>query len=161
LKPIRIQVSSYDDCVARYKKRPDMGPLYGMPVDYDIAPEKMHVTVVGTGKVSMSIMISIFDQIAADPRFHSHFTVLLDLRNGRYTAELADGDALAAVLKQKRTDFQNRLALVVPESLHLLARLYCTLVALGGFDKIQCFTDMEKAEAWYKDGRAFDDSTSS
>lgn len=119
-----------------------------MPVDYEIASQAQHVQVVGTGAVTMAAMIDIFDQIAADPRFHSHFTVLVDLRSVRYTAELADGDALATVLKQKRTDFQNRLALVVPPSLHLLARLYCALVTLGGFDKIHCFTCIDEAEEW-------------
>ncbi len=119
-----------------------------MPVEYEIFSEAMQVRVVGTGAVSMATMIAIFDQIAADNQFHSHFTVLLDLRTATYRAELADGDALAAVLKQKRTDFQNRLALVVPKSLHLLARLYCSLVTLGGFDKIQCFTSIDDAEEW-------------
>lgn len=121
-----------------------------MPVDYDIDAESQQVRVVGTGAVSMAAMITIFDQIAADHRFHSHYTVLVDLRIATYTAELADGDALASVLKQKRTDFQNKLALAVPDSLHFLARLYCSLVTLGGFDKIRCFTSIEQAEAWCK-----------
>ena len=119
-----------------------------MPVDYDIHPEELHVRVVGMEKVTMAKMIALFDQIAEDPCFHSHFTVLVDLRAARYTAELADGDALASVLRQKRTDFQNRLALVVPQSLHLMARLYCSLVHLGGFDLIHCFTEIEQAEQW-------------
>ncbi len=121
-----------------------------MPVEYEIISDAMQARVVGTGAVSMAAMITIFDRIAADPLFHSHYTTLVDLRTARYTAELADGDALTAVLRQKKTDFQNKLALVVPESLHLLARLYCSLVTLGGFDKIHCFTDIEKAEEWLK-----------
>lgn len=123
-----------------------------MPVSYDIFSDDMHVKVVGTGKVSMSAMISLFDEIVADDRFRSHFTILVDLRSAKYTAEMADGDALAAVLRQKRTDFQNRLALVVPESLRVLARLYCALVKLGGFEQIRCFTEMEEAKGWYKTG---------
>lgn len=123
-----------------------------MPVGYDIISDDMHVNVVCTEKVSMSEMISIFDEIAADSRFQSNFTVLVDLRSARYTAELADGDALASVLKEQRTDFQNRLALVVPDSLHLMARLYCALVKLGGFEKINCFRNTEDAEEWYKAG---------
>lgn len=119
-----------------------------MAVKYDIASEVQQVRVVGTESVSMAEMIAIFDQIASDPNFHSHFTVLVDLRTARYTAELADGDALVAVLKQKRTDFQNRLALVVPQSLHVLAKLYCAMVTLGGFEKIQSFTCIDQAEEW-------------
>ncbi len=124
-----------------------------MPVDYSIDPEESHVRVVGMEKVTMAKMIALFDQIADDPSFHSQFTVLVDLRTARYTAELADGDALAAVLRQKRTDFQNRLAIVVPPSLHVLTRLYCSLVRLGGFDKIECFTEMEPAEEWCRAAR--------
>jgi len=96
----------------------------------------------------MSGMIDILAEVVADPRFQSHFTVTFDLRGVAYTAELSDGDTLAAVLKQKKTDFQNRFAVVVSESLHFLGRLYCTLATVGGFDKIKCFTSMVQAEAW-------------
>ncbi len=51
--------------------------------------------------VFLAAMITIFDRIAADPLFHSHDTSLVDLQTARYTAELADGDARAAVLRQK------------------------------------------------------------
>ena len=119
-----------------------------MPLGYDIVTEAPQVRVVGSGTVSMSAMIAIIGRVAADPRFHSHFTVTFDLRAATYTAELADGDALAAVLSQKNADFQNRFAVVVPESLHFLVRLYCALTALGGFDKIQCFASMDEAQEW-------------
>ena len=119
-----------------------------MPLTYDIVAEAPQVRVVGTGAVSMSAMIAVIGEVAADPRFQSHFTVTFDLRAASYTAELADGDALAGVLGQKKTDFQNRFAVVVPESLHFLARLYCALTALGGFDKIQCFTSIDQAREW-------------
>ena len=119
-----------------------------MGLGYDIVDEAPYVRVVGTGAVSMSGMIAIFQKVAEDPRFHSHFTVTFDLRKATHRAELADGDVLAAVLNQKKTDFQNRLAVVVPESLHLLARLYCALTTLGGFDKIQCFTSLDQAQDW-------------
>ena len=119
-----------------------------MALGYDIVAEPPQVRVVGRGEVSMSAMITIIGQVVADPRFHSHFTVTLDLRTATYTADLADGDALASVLRQKKTDFQNRFAVVVPESLHFLARLYCALAVIGGFDRIQCFTNMAQAQEW-------------
>jgi len=69
----------------------------------------------------MTAMIAVIGWVVADPRFRSDFTVTFDLREATYDAELADGETLAAVLGKKRTDFQNRFAVVVPESLHLLA----------------------------------------
>jgi len=96
----------------------------------------------------MSAMIGIIQQVSTDPHFRSHFTVTLDLRSATYTAELADGDALATVLKQKKKDFQNRFAVVVPESLHIMAKLYCLLTSMSEFDKIQCFTSMDEAQEW-------------
>ncbi len=51
--------------------------------------------------VFLAAMITIFDRIAADPLFHSQNTTLVDLRTVRYTTEPADGDALAAALRQK------------------------------------------------------------
>jgi hypothetical protein len=125
-----------------------------MGLGYDIVDEDSQVRVVGTGIVTMSGMIAIFQKVAEDPRFRSYFTVTFDLRKATYRAELADGDALVAVLNQKKTDFQNRLAVVVPESLHLLARLYCALTTLGGFDKIQCFTSMNQAQEWCRKAAA-------
>ena len=84
-----------------------------MGLGYDIADGDPQVRVFGTGIVTMSGMITIFQKVAEDPLFHSHFTVTFDLRKATYRAELADGDALVAVLNQKKTDFQNRLAVVV------------------------------------------------
>jgi len=69
-----------------------------MSLSYVINPDKLNVQVVGTGKMTMPAMIEIIEEVAADPLFDSHFTVLFDLREAQYTAELADGDALAAVL---------------------------------------------------------------
>ena len=119
-----------------------------MPLSYVIVDEAPQVRVVGTGSLSMSAMISVMREVAADPLFHSHFTVTFDLREASYTAELADGDTLAAVLRQKKSDFQNRFALVVPESLHFLAKLYCSLVTMGGFENIKSFTSMDRAQEW-------------
>ena len=119
-----------------------------MGLRYDIVAEAPQVRVVGAGPVTMSAMIAIIGQIAENPRSRSHFTVTFDLRAATYIADLADGDALVAVLRQKKTEFQNRFAVVVPESLHLLARLYCALATIGGFDKIQCFTNMDQAQEW-------------
>ena len=119
-----------------------------MPLSYEIVDEAPQVRVTGTGPVTMTGMIDIIGKVALDPFFHSHFTVTLDLREAKYTAELADGDALSAVLNQKKSDFQNKFAVVVPEALHFLARLYCALTTLGGFDKIQCFTNMDEAHYW-------------
>jgi len=119
-----------------------------MPLGYEIVSQTPQVRVVATGAVSMSEMIAIFDRVADDHRYSPHFTLTFDMRAASYTAQLSDGDALVAVLKRRSAEFQNRLALVVPESLHLLGRLYCTLVSVGGFDRIRCFTDMDQAEAW-------------
>ena len=119
-----------------------------MPLSYEIVEETPQVRVSGTEAVTMPEMIGIMEEVAADTRFHSDFTVTLDLRMATYTAELSDGDALAAVLNQKKMDFRNKVAVIVPQSLHFLVRLYCALTALGGFDKIQCFTSMDEALKW-------------
>ena len=79
-----------------------------MGLSYDIDPQEAHVRIIGTGPVSMPGMIAVVEQVAADPRFQSDFRVIFDLRAAKYTAELNDGDELAAVLRQKRSDFQNK-----------------------------------------------------
>lgn len=119
-----------------------------MPLSYEIIAEAPQVRVVATGAVSMSEMIAVIGRVAADSGFDPHFTVTFDLRAATYTAELDDGYALAAVLSQKKKRFQNRFAVVVPECLHALTNLYCALVTVGGFNRIQCFTSMDQAREW-------------
>ena len=98
----------------------------------------------------MSDVITVIEQVATDPHFRSDFTVIFDLLNARYTAQVSDGDALVSVLKQKRNHFKNKSAAVVPESLHNLAKLYCLLANVAGFGKIRCFTDLREAQQWCK-----------
>lgn len=119
-----------------------------MSLQHEIDMQEEQVRILGTGTLSMPEMVASVDQVAADPRFRSHFTVILDLRQANYTAELDDGDTFAAALKRKQRDFQNKFALVVPEPLHILARLYCALASVGGISRMKCFTDMEKARFW-------------
>ncbi|MCE9614285.1 MAG: hypothetical protein K8T26_08415 [Lentisphaerae bacterium] len=119
-----------------------------MALHYEIDPPAGRVQIVGQDVVTMTGMIAIVEAVASDARFRPHYTVLFDLRHARYTAELRDGDALAAVLKLKKNDFQNRFAVVVSPSLHILAKLYCLLADMAGFDHIQCFTDFAEAETW-------------
>ncbi len=119
-----------------------------MPLHYNIDPKERLVRIVGTGVVSMSSTIAEVERVAADPRFEPRFMVIFDLREVHYEAELKDGDELAAVLRQKKSDFQNKFAVVVPGSLLLLVKLYCLLANMAGFEKIMPFTDMEEAEKW-------------
>ena len=121
-----------------------------MPLTYEIDPLAAHAQATAVGVVSMTAMIDVIERMAADPRYRTHFTIIFDLRVASYTAELSDGDALAAVLRQKKTDYQNRFAVVVGESLHLLARLYCLLANMAGFQLIRCFADMDEAQAWVR-----------
>lgn len=119
-----------------------------MPLRYHIDPQAQQARIVGEAEVTMTGMIAVVESVAADSQFRPHYTVIFDMRAAQYTAELSDGDALAAVLKLKKQDFQNRFAVVVPPSLHILAKLYCLLSSMAGFDHIQCFTDIHAAEAW-------------
>lgn len=119
-----------------------------MALQYDIDPVKAHVHIIGTGPLTMPAMIAAVDGVAADPRFASHFSVLFDLSHAGYTAELNDGDAFVATVKRRQNDFRGRFAVLVPEHLHFLARLYSALAGAGGFDRMQCFTDAQKAQSW-------------
>jgi hypothetical protein len=119
-----------------------------MPLRYDIAPAETHVRITGTGSLTMPEMIAVVNAVAEDPRFNSHYTVIFDISNAEYTAELSDGEAFVAVLKRRMNDFKNRFALLVPQHLQFLAKLYSVLASTGGFDRMQCFTELKEAEAW-------------
>ena len=93
-------------------------------------------------------MIASVDQVAEDPRFRSHFTVILDIREANYTAELTDGDAFVATLKHREQAFQNQFVLLVPKSLQVLATLFCLLAKTSGVDRMKCFTDLTDACEW-------------
>ncbi|MCK4563257.1 MAG: hypothetical protein KAU94_01125 [Verrucomicrobia bacterium] len=119
-----------------------------MEIPYTIYPEQRYVHAVGNGKQTMEEMISVVDAVAEDPRFDSGYSMLFDLRKADYTAELRDGDDFVVALKRRIPDFQDKFALLVPEKLHVLAKLYSVLAAVGGFDRMKCFLDIDKAKAW-------------
>ncbi|GEM_PF-2568625 len=119
-----------------------------MSLNYAIDPEKKHVHITGEGPLTMPAMIAVIDEVAEDSCFDSNFSVIFDLTGAGYTAELADGDAFVSALKRRLENFQGRFALTVPESLHFLAKMYCVLAKVGGFDRMQCFTDLDEAKKW-------------
>ena len=114
----------------------------------EIDPLKEHVRITGKGTVTMPEMITAVDQVAEDTRFRSHFTVILDIRDANYTAELADGDAFVAALKRREQAFQNRFVLLVSKPLQILATLFCLLAKTSGVDRMKCFTDITEAGEW-------------
>ena len=124
-----------------------------MPLLYDIQPSVPQVRVTGSGRVSMPEMIAVVDRIAADNRFRSDFAVIFDIRQCEYTAELADGDMFVQALHRRQESFQNRFALVVPDSLLVLASLFCLLAQVGGVDRIKSFTRIEDAGDWCAAGK--------
>ena len=119
-----------------------------MAIDYTIHPEQRYVHVIGTGKQTMPGMIAVVDAVADDPEFNPDYTVLFDLHNGDYTAELRDGDDFVSALKRRMPDFQNLFVLLVPGHLHVLAKLYSILAAAGGFDRMKCTVDVNEALEW-------------
>lgn len=119
-----------------------------MALSYTVDQEKKQVVITGLDNVPMPAMIDVVDHVAEDPLFKSEFTVLFDLREASYTPELRDGDEFADALRRRKDDFLGRFAVVVPDSLHFLARLYCLLASAAGFDRMRCFTDMAEAESW-------------
>ena len=119
-----------------------------MSSEYTIDPKEGLVRIQCVGKISMAAAIEIFERVAADAHYQPHFRVLFDVRLARYTADLNDGDELVAVLRKKDRAYQNKVAVVVPESLHIIAKLYCLLSNTAGFDRIMTFTDLDQAKAW-------------
>ena len=119
-----------------------------MAIDYTIYADQGYVHVVGIGKQTMPEMVAVVDAIAEDPEFNFSYSVIFDLRKGNYTAELRDGEDFVSVLKRRMEQFQNKFALLVPETLHVLAKLYSVLATVGGFDRMKCFLDIEKAKEW-------------
>jgi len=105
-------------------------------------------TVTGSGRLTMPAMLEAVERVAADPDHDPCHMVIFDIRSGDYTAELSDGDDFVAALKRLETDFQGRFALVVPESLKVLAGLFCLLANVAGIDRIRSFTGIEQAVAW-------------
>lgn len=116
-----------------------------MGLHYTIDTAAAHVRITGTGPLSMPEMTAAVDQVAADPRFDSHFSVILDIRDAHYTAQLNDGDEFVAALRRREADFQNLFVLVVPDSLHFLGTLFCLLAKASGVDRMRCFTSIEEA----------------
>jgi hypothetical protein len=122
-----------------------------MGLTYNIDASAMQVRIVGSGPLTMAQMLAVVDRVAEDPLFRSLYTVIYDIRRVDYTAQLEDGDAFAAALKHREASFQKRFAIVVPEYLHVLARLYCLVASVAGVDRLKCFTEMEEAVTWCRE----------
>jgi hypothetical protein len=119
-----------------------------MAIHHEINSACAVARIIGEGRLTMPAMIAAVDRLAEAPEYRSSYAVIFDLRAADYVAELSDGEAFVGVLKRRMSDFQGSFALVVPEPLHFLARLYSVLAAASGFDRMRCFTDMEDACAW-------------
>ena len=117
-------------------------------LSYEIYFDDKYVLVTGTGNLPMSAMIDVVDAIAEDPGFCSDFSVICDLRNANYEANLNDGDAFIEALTRRMEQFQSLFVMVVPGHLLFLAKLYSVLAATGGFDRMRCSTDIEVAREW-------------
>lgn len=119
-----------------------------MGIRYVIDPARALVHVIGTGMLTMPELTAVVDQIADHPQFRSDFPVVFDIRDSEYTAQINDGDEFVAALDRRESAFQRRFALVVPQSLEMLATLFCLLARVKGVDRIKCFTDMGQAHEW-------------
>jgi hypothetical protein len=119
-----------------------------MSLRYLIDEAGAHVRISGSGRLTMEEMTELIDRIATDSRYRQDFGVVFDLRNAHYTPELNDGNLFVGVITRRQTEFRGRFALVVPESLHVLASLYCVLAEVAGFDRLKCFRDLGDACAW-------------
>ena len=117
-------------------------------INYEVLSDDGYVHVTGTGQLSMPAMIDTVDAIAEDPAFCSDYSVIFDLRDADYEAELSDGDAFIKALTRRKEQYGNRFALVVPAHLLFLAKLYSVLASTGGFDRMSCFTDIDAAREW-------------
>ena len=122
-----------------------------MSIQYSIVPSELQVRVAGEGRVTMPEMIGVVDRIACDPRFRSEFTVIFDIREADYTAEIEDGNEFVAALDRRESAFQKRFALVVSESLQPLATLFCLLAHAKGIHRIKSFTGVQEACDWVRE----------
>lgn len=119
-----------------------------MAIGYTIHPEERYVHVVGIGHQNMADMTAVVDAVVDDPAFSPRYNVIFDLREGDYTAELQDGDDFVKALKRRMPDFQNHFILLVPQHLHVLAKLYSVLAKAGGFNRMKCSLDLDEALEW-------------
>jgi hypothetical protein len=119
-----------------------------MGLTHRIDPVAEHVRIVGVGTLTMPEILAAVERAVADPALRPHYTAILDIREGDYTAELQDGDVFVHRLKELERYFQNRFALLVPESLHFLGTMFCLLAKAGGVDRMKCFVDLDRAREW-------------
>ena len=119
-----------------------------MPLDYTIFSDKRYVHVTAIDRQRMDDMIAVIDRLTEDPDFRGEYSVIFDLRRAGYTAELNDGDDFVKALKEHKDLFHNLFILLVPEELHVLARLFAALAAAGGFDRMRVTTELSEALRW-------------
>ncbi len=128
-----------------------------MPFVHTVFREEQHVLLVGKGKVTASVFADAARQVAEDPAYLPHFTVLVDAREVVHTPENeAQVLEMAKVMADLKASFQNNVAIVARGSLLLMAATLVALVRKVTSIKMRVFVDMAAAEAFCRDGHAAD-----
>ena len=118
-----------------------------MPFRWTFSEEEELVYVVGQGPVDLASAVETLFLVAGNPRFLSHWRVLVDLREMEYEPQPKEAVEMARVLGVSKSMLQGRVAVVVAAPVRPLAGLAASLASQNGA-AVREFTDPAEARVW-------------
>jgi hypothetical protein len=121
-----------------------------MPFSINIFPSEQLVRVEAHGAINLRDCVETITNVIRHPDFNPQYRILADLRATKYEPSTMELHGLISVLSGNRAMYQNKIAVVIPDSMAQLARMVCRMAQTAGIT-IQPFTSTDSATQWLND----------
>ncbi len=121
-----------------------------MPIEYTVEPDRKIATVNVHHTVGARDIIQAIQQVARDPAFHPHFTVVVNAAEMDYHPALPEISGLISVLSDYKNRFRGKIAVLTDPQNGFVARIGCLFAETRGLN-IKAFDSRCEAEAWLQE----------
>ena len=124
-----------------------------MAFEYTVNLAQEHVRMIGTGPFAGREWINGIRQLAADPRYQPHFTILIDLRALKFEpSRQSEVVEVAEILAGLEAWYKNHIAIVAQGAALLAAEALAVFVRISGHISMRVFIDESAAELYCQTG---------
>jgi len=125
-----------------------MEKYWGTPnFEYEFNTKDSICIVKGVGEINLKESIAAMIYVANHKDFRQNFKIVVDNTGMIYHPSFNDLLGIVSMLKQLKSSFQNKIAIVTQPKMSVVTKLvevYCELADM----KVKSFTKVEKALLW-------------
>ena len=123
-----------------------------MAAEYTVYNVKDFIRKTPSGELDIDKSLRMVREIVATAGFHHDHNILVDLRKTVPLSNFGDILAVATEFAKYQGIFQDKLAVIIPDTPERLEKAKFFMAALGETSfKIEYFTDFEKAIEWFSE----------